>query len=67
MYSLTLHYDSSTTAYMQDINTFTFATELLLRGVYTEQPNDNTLLFWSESDRTYAVLQYQGSAVLEQS
>jgi hypothetical protein len=52
---------------MQDINTFTFATELLLRGVYTEQPNDNTLLFWSESDRTYAVLQYQGSAVLEQS
>ena len=65
MYTLTLEYDSATTSMIQDINTFTFATDLMLRGVYTDQPNDNTLLFTTESDLNYAILAYKGTASLE--
>ena len=64
MYVLTLNYDSSSTEYIQDINTFSFATDLLLRGVYCDQPSANTLQFTSESDLLYATLAYQGTAVL---
>ena len=64
MYTLTLEYDSATTSLMQDVNTFTFATDLMLRGVYTDQPHDNTLLFTTESDLHYALLAYKGTARL---
>ena len=57
--------DSSTTEYIQDINTFSFATDLMLRGIYTEQPNANTLLFASQQDLVYATLAYSGNATLE--
>jgi hypothetical protein len=57
--------DSSTTEYIQDINTFSFATDLMLRGVYSEQPNANTLLFASQQDLVYATLAYRGRASLE--
>ena len=65
MYLLTIHYDDSVTDFMQDINTFAFATDLMLRGVYTEQPRDDQLLFNSEQDRTYAVISYTGNGTLE--
>jgi hypothetical protein len=32
--------------------------------VYTDQPNDNTLLFTTESDLHYALLAYKGTARL---
>ena len=57
--------DSSTTEYIQDINTFSFATDLMLRGIYSEQPNANTLLFASQQDLVYATLAYKGNASLE--
>jgi len=57
--------DSLTTEYIQDINTFSFATDLMLRGVYSEQPNANTLLFASQQDLVYATLAYRGRASLE--
>ena len=65
MYKLTLHYDPSTTSLIQDVNTFDFATDLLLRGIYTEQSADNELLFEDEADLAYACLAYSGSARLE--
>ena len=64
MYTLTLNYKSSTTSYIQDVNTFAFATDLLLRGIYCEQPSDNTLVFSSQSDLAYATLAYSGTASL---
>jgi hypothetical protein len=57
--------DDTTTSYIQDINTFTFATQLMLRGVYSEQPSDDTLVFASSSDLDYAILAYNGNARLE--
>lgn len=64
MYTLTIQYDSTTTDYIQDVNTFSFATDLLLRGVYCEQPTQNTLVFESEQDLAYATLAYTGKADL---
>lgn len=64
MYTLTLEYDTATTSLMQDVNTFTFATDLMLRGVYTDQPTDNSLLFTSSQDLHYALLAYKGNARL---
>ena len=65
MYLLTIHYDDTVTDFMQDINTFCFATDLMLRGIYTEQPRDDQLLFTSEQDRTYACVAYTGNGFLE--
>ena len=57
MYLLNINYDDTVTDFMQDINTFCFATDLSLRGIYTEQPSDSQLLFNSEQDRMYATHQ----------
>ena len=65
MYLLNIHYDDTVTDFIADVNTFSFATELLLRGIYTEQPRDDQLLFGSEQDRTYAVISYTGNGTLE--
>jgi hypothetical protein len=65
MHTLTIQYDTSTTEFIQDINTFDFATKLLLRGIYTEQPTHNTLLFASQQDLVYATLAYTGKGQLQ--
>jgi len=65
MYLLNINYDDTVTDFMQDINTFCFATDLSLRGIYTEQPSDYQLLFSSEQDRMYATLAYTGNGTLE--
>ncbi len=65
MYLLRIHYDPSVTDYIADVNTFSFATDLLLRGVYTEQSDSCTLQFDTPSDRTYACVAYTGTGVLE--
>ena len=62
MYYLTLEYPDSTSDMMRDINTFAFATDLLLRGIYCDQPDECTLVFDSEQDSVYASLLYTGSA-----
>ena len=63
MYYLTLEYPASTSDMMQDVNTFAFATDLLLRGIYCDQPDACTLSFDSEQDSVYASLLYSGSAI----
>ena len=65
MHELTIQYNESTTEFIQDINTFVFATKLLLRGIYTEQPAHNTLLFASQQDLMYATLAYTGKGQLQ--
>ena len=65
MHELTIQYDLTTTEFIQDINTFDFATKLLLRGIYTEQPAHNTLLFASQQDLMYATLAYTGKGQLQ--
>lgn len=65
MYTLKFSYDASTTPFIQDVNTFSFATLLMLRGVYTSQPSADLLVFDSESDLNYAILAYTGTASLE--
>ena len=65
MYLLNIHYDDTVTDFIADVNTFSFATELLLRGIYTEQPSDNSLVFNTDEDRTYACVAYTGKGVLE--
>lgn len=62
MYSVHFEYPDSTTSMLRDVNTFSFATELLLRGIYCEQPDESTLVFDSERDALYATLKYNGSA-----
>jgi len=62
MYSVHFEYPDSTTSMLCDVNTFAFATELLLRGIYCEQPDECTLVFDSERDALYATLKYSGSA-----
>ena len=65
MYTLKFSYSDSTTPFIQDVNTFSFATLLMLRGVYTSQPSADLLVFDSESDLNYAILAYNGTASLE--
>ena len=65
MYLLNINYDDSVTDFIADINTFSFATDLLLRGIYTEQSDSCTLVFDSERERMYATLAYTGTGVLE--
>ena len=65
MYLLTIHYDDTVTDFIADVNTFSFATDLLLRGIYTEQSDSCTLVFDSERERMYATLAYTGTGVLE--
>ena len=65
MHTLTIQYNESTTEFIQDINTFDFATKLLLRGVYTEQPTHNSLLFSTQQDLLYATLAYTGKGQLQ--
>ena len=65
MYTLKFSYDDFTTPFIQDVNTFSFATDLMLRGVYTSQPDADLLVFESESDLNYAILAYNGTASLE--
>lgn len=62
MYCVHFEYPSSTTHLMRDVNTFAFATDLLLRGIYCEQPDESTLVFDTERDALYAVLKYTGIA-----
>ena len=62
MYSVHFEYPDSTTSMLRDVNTFAFATELLLRGIYCEQPDESTLVFDTERDALYATLKYNGSA-----
>lgn len=64
MYSVHFEYPQSTTDLVRDVNTFAFATELLLAGVYCDQPNSSELVFESERDALYATLKYAGSASL---
>ena len=65
MYLLNINYDDTVTDFMQDINTFCFATDLSMRGIYTEQPTDSQLLFSCEKDRMYATLSYTGNGTLD--
>ena len=65
MYLLNILYDDSVTDYIADVNTFSFATDLMLRGIYTEQSDSCTLVFDSERERMYATLAYTGTGVLE--
>ena len=65
MYLLNILYDDSVTDYIADINTFSFATDLMLRGIYTEQTASCTLVFDTDQERMYATLAYTGTGVLE--
>ena len=65
MYKLKFGYKDTATPFIKDVNTFTVATDLLLRGVYTTQPEEDVLVFDSESDLNYAILAYNGTASLE--
>ena len=65
MYLLNILYDDSVTDYIADINTFSFATDLMLRGIYTEQTDSCTLVFDTDRERMYATLAYTGTGVLE--
>ena len=58
MYSVHFEYPDSTTSMLRDVNTFSFATELLLRGIYCDQTDDCTLVFDNERDALYATLKY---------
>ena len=65
MYKLKFGYKDTATPFIRDVNTFTFATDLLLRGVYTTQPEEDVLVFDTESDLNYAILANNGTASLE--
>lgn len=62
MYTVHFEYPTATSAMLRDVNTFAYATDLLMRGIYCEQPDESTLVFDSERDAVYAILKYTGSA-----